>query len=260
MQKVGNPVANLRIAAPCPASWEGMAGDERVRHCTLCDLKVYNFAEMTSAEVRQVLARSEGRVCGRLYQRADGTLLTRDCPTGLRALQRRASRAAAAVISALLALPSLFCGTTRKTPPTQARGGTLVLDVMPASSAQQAMFEGAVRDRDGFVIPGARIVVRDEASKREAETITDADGAFSIPSLCDGVYRVEVGVEGLDSASFAQVRLQADQATHASVVLRPDELLTTTVGVMTNVSSQQLPLDVTVSTTFSQYFINTLPR
>jgi hypothetical protein len=57
-----------------------MAGDERVRHCTLCSLNVYNFAEMTREEVRELLARTEGRVCARLYRRAGGTVLTRDCP------------------------------------------------------------------------------------------------------------------------------------------------------------------------------------
>src|SRR3954462_15303359 len=98
---------NLRIAAPCPASWDEMAGDERVRHCTLCSLNVYNFAEMTRDEVRELLVRTEGRVCARLYQRADGTVLRRDCPTGLRAIQQRASRIAAAVIAALLSLPAL---------------------------------------------------------------------------------------------------------------------------------------------------------
>ena len=51
-----------------------------MRHCTLCDLNVYNFAELTREEIRALLT-SEGRVCGRLYRRADGTLLTRDCPS-----------------------------------------------------------------------------------------------------------------------------------------------------------------------------------
>jgi len=55
-------------------------------------LNVYNFAEMTRDEVRDLLARTEGRVCARLYRRADGTVLTRDCPTGLRALRRRGIR------------------------------------------------------------------------------------------------------------------------------------------------------------------------
>src|SRR5215210_6176183 len=75
-----DPLKQIRIAAPCPATWEAMSGDERRRHCTLCDLSVYNFAEMTGEEIRELLVRSEGRLCARLYRRADGTLLTRDCP------------------------------------------------------------------------------------------------------------------------------------------------------------------------------------
>lgn len=43
---------NLRIAVPCEADWETMAGDARVRHCTLCNLNVYNFAEMTRFTAR----------------------------------------------------------------------------------------------------------------------------------------------------------------------------------------------------------------
>src|SRR3954453_5494261 len=103
-------LATLRIAAPCPASWDAMAGDERVRHCTLCTLNVYNFAKMTRAEVRELLVRTEGRVCARLYRRADGTVLTRDCPTGLRAVRQRASRVAAALVTALCALPAFAFG------------------------------------------------------------------------------------------------------------------------------------------------------
>src|SRR5436190_6844716 len=106
-------LGSIRIAAPCHASWAEMAGDERVRHCTLCSLNVYNFAEMTRDEVRELLVRTEGRVCARLYRRTDGTVLTRDCPTGLRAIRQRASRIAAAVIAALLSLPALaFAGTS----------------------------------------------------------------------------------------------------------------------------------------------------
>src|SRR5204863_4095976 len=101
MPNAQDPIESLRIATPCQASWQRMAGDERVRHCTLCSLNVYNFAEMTRDEVRELLVRTEGRVCARLYRRADGTVLTRDCPAGLRALRRRASRAAAALLALL---------------------------------------------------------------------------------------------------------------------------------------------------------------
>src|SRR5437763_488881 len=51
MPNAQDPIESLRIATPCQASWQRMAGDERVRHCTLCSLNVYNFAEMTRDEV-----------------------------------------------------------------------------------------------------------------------------------------------------------------------------------------------------------------
>ena len=35
---------DLRIASPCPAEWSKMTGTDRVRHCSECDLKVYNFS------------------------------------------------------------------------------------------------------------------------------------------------------------------------------------------------------------------------
>src|SRR5580765_7666474 len=119
----------LRIAVPCQASWEGMAGDERVRHCTLCSLNVYNFAEMTRDEVRELLVRTEGRVCARLYRRADGTVLTRDCPTGLRAMRQRASRVAAALIAALLSLPAMAFGGPTCKPRLKTRGSKVTLEI-----------------------------------------------------------------------------------------------------------------------------------
>lgn len=73
----------LQIASPCPASWAEMAGDEQARHCAACDKKVYNIATMTSAEVVALIELTEGHFCGRLFRRADGTVLTADCPVGL---------------------------------------------------------------------------------------------------------------------------------------------------------------------------------
>src|SRR5262245_23205560 len=96
-------VNNLRVASLCPASWDSMSGDNTVRYCELCHLNVYNFSAMTTAEVEKLLMTNEGRrICGRLYKRADGTVITRDCPVGLRALRKRIARRAGAVLTALL--------------------------------------------------------------------------------------------------------------------------------------------------------------
>ena len=53
---------NARIAAPCPASWEHMKGDDRVRFCGECQLNVYNFAELSDEEVQKLILETEGRL------------------------------------------------------------------------------------------------------------------------------------------------------------------------------------------------------
>ena len=68
-----------------------MTGDERVRHCAECKLNVYNLSEMSGQQATELITETEGRLCVRFYRRADGTMLTRDCPVGVAALKRRLS-------------------------------------------------------------------------------------------------------------------------------------------------------------------------
>lgn len=86
----------IRVASPCTASWDAMKGDDQVRYCGQCKLNVYNLSEMSLDEISQLMARKEGRTCVRFYRRADGTVLTDDCPVGLRAIRRRLALVAAA--------------------------------------------------------------------------------------------------------------------------------------------------------------------
>ncbi|MFN7135756.1 MAG: hypothetical protein ACK4N5_27030, partial [Myxococcales bacterium] len=94
-------VNQLRIAAPCRVSWAAMSGDERKRLCGECRLHVYNVAELTRDEVRALVGGGDD-VCMRLYRRADGTVITRDCPLGQR-VRDRMSLALGAVLAALAA-------------------------------------------------------------------------------------------------------------------------------------------------------------
>lgn len=97
-----DPLEHVKVAAPCPADWERMVGDERMRYCDRCSLHVYNLSGMTRREAEALVASSEGRLCVRFYRRPDGTILTRNCPVGLSALRRRAARAATATLTAVL--------------------------------------------------------------------------------------------------------------------------------------------------------------
>lgn len=70
----------LRVASPCTADWEKMVGDDRVRYCDQCKLNVYNLSAMSLSEIEHLRVTSTAGVCGRLYRRLDGTILTKDCP------------------------------------------------------------------------------------------------------------------------------------------------------------------------------------
>jgi hypothetical protein len=97
----------IRVDKPCPASWEKMRGNERVRFCEECALHVYNLSAMTREAAQALVADREGRLCVRYYQRADGTVITQDCGGGLRRAIKRGriltATAAAFLLSAVLA-------------------------------------------------------------------------------------------------------------------------------------------------------------
>ena len=79
----------FQIASPCHESWEAMPGGERVRSCERCQHKVYHLSEMTDTEVTALVQNTEGRLCVRFYQRADGTVLTKDCPVAVGAKRQK---------------------------------------------------------------------------------------------------------------------------------------------------------------------------
>ena len=97
---------NIVVSAPCSMSWAAMAGDDRVRHCGGCSQNVYNISDMTQKEAELFLQENGTGNCMQFYRRADGTIMTDNCPVGLRALRNRcrsALRVAAAAVASLLA-------------------------------------------------------------------------------------------------------------------------------------------------------------
>jgi hypothetical protein len=88
----------ISIASPCSANWNDMQGDDRRRFCASCRLHVHDLSAMTRDDAEALLrAAGQGRVCVRLFRRADGRVLTRDCPVGLRQKLRAAWARAAAL-------------------------------------------------------------------------------------------------------------------------------------------------------------------
>ena len=106
MKKRLSILDNLEIARPCNASWDEMNGSEKERFCQSCQMSVFNISDMTRIEAEKFLSerRPSARVCTKFYRRADGTILTDNCPKSL----RKARDLALALKKKLVATASLF--------------------------------------------------------------------------------------------------------------------------------------------------------
>ncbi|HEV3118932.1 MAG TPA: hypothetical protein VGY58_17905 [Gemmataceae bacterium] len=103
MSSPAMPLEQIRVASPCPASWEAMHGNDRVRFCGQCRKNVYDLSALSSADAQALIEAHEGRLCVRFYQRVDGTILTADCPVVLAKKTRRLRVWVAALLVACLA-------------------------------------------------------------------------------------------------------------------------------------------------------------
>jgi len=88
MSQLHIPLESVSVASPCRASWDNMEGDDKARLCLTCHKHVYNLSEMSRGEAEALIREKEGNLCVRFYQRADGTIMTNNCPIGLRVVQR----------------------------------------------------------------------------------------------------------------------------------------------------------------------------
>src|SRR6185436_16673405 len=153
----------LRIASPCPTTWEQMKGDDRTRFCDLCNLHVYNIAELTASEAKSLIANTEGRICARLFRRSDGTVITKDCPVGLRAVRRRVARIAGAAFATIISLCGGAFGQKVKDDKS-CRQQVKISRTLTQDPIANGRVAGTILDSNGAVIPGAVITINDAKS------------------------------------------------------------------------------------------------
>ncbi|MBA3455720.1 MAG: hypothetical protein H0T42_21675 [Deltaproteobacteria bacterium] len=136
---------NIRVATPCSADWAKMTGDERVRVCGDCTKSVYNLSDMTRDEAQALIVEKAGKLCVRYFQRADGTILLKDCSIGVKRRRRRVLFAAgAAALLAGVAGVAYHAATDAEHPsPHEVMGnfgaGEPIMGEMAAPEVQQPM-------------------------------------------------------------------------------------------------------------------------
>src|SRR5437868_1150792 len=98
------PLSTVKVASPCTASWDEMSGDDTTRFCGQCAQYVYNLSEMTKEDAEALIMEHEGKMCVRFYQRSDGTMMSKDCPVGWRAVKRRMALLGGVAVAVLAAM------------------------------------------------------------------------------------------------------------------------------------------------------------
>jgi hypothetical protein len=125
----------ISVAQPCTQRWSGMTGSNARRHCESCNKQVHNFAAMTAREIGQLVAFSDGHLCGRISREADGQVIT--------AAQLNRPVAARIALAASLSIASL-AGAQSTNPPKAVVTGILQPPdpKLPTSNAMIAITQG----------------------------------------------------------------------------------------------------------------------
>ena len=238
--RAGLDLSRIRIASPCPSDWNKMVGDARVRHCSECNLNVYNLSAMTERQARQFLGGNSGkRVCLRLYRRADGTIITQDCPWGFRALKRRATRLASALFSAVL---SVSIAKARPIPQQTSQ---------PTKENRESKSGLAITvvDPQGAVLSNAQVILTGPKTKPgpQATGVTDEMGRVEFPSLAPGEYTITVNAKYFIAEHQSGLMLAAGKPSNLVITMKIDPKATTTVevGIVTDAPLIQTDAQVT---------------
>jgi hypothetical protein len=216
---------SLRIATPCSADWSEMSGDDRVRFCSHCSLNVYNLSAMSRGEAEALVAEREGRICVRFHRRADGTVLSRDCPVGLSAVRQGTMRRLRSMIAAGAALIAGVVGLDA-TASEGTRLGRIALPrtVGPADSTGTADEPEPEESGEVMIMGGLMPVELGEVEMRSDDTTgrngSEAQGGETVPdgpALIDGPVGPELGqVRDISPTEMTSEPVRADAPEESS--------------------------------------------
>jgi hypothetical protein len=225
-----------------------------VRHCHSCQLNIYNISTLTGAEAENLIATHEGKLCIRLHRRADGTVITKDCPVGLRALRKRVAGIASAAFATVLGLVSVGLAQDSHVTPNSSN----VRIVTKPTSDATTVIHGKVRDPNGADIPGARVSLFGAKKKALKKVLTNDEGLFELRvDQPEGGYKIRIELRGFKPVEIVLNNIEKNDNEIDAVL----EVKSVTVVVGTY--GMDNGIDVTsssVKTTITLNMIERLPR
>ena len=99
----------------------------------------------------------------------------------------------------------------------------LVVLIAPAAASAQistATLTGTVVDESKAVLPGASIIATDLETGRKYETVSDTRGAYQLPPLPPGAYRIEAELSGFARTEVPKIELLVGQNASLALTMR----------------------------------------
>ena len=81
----------------------------------------------------------------------------------------------------------------------------------PAAAQSTARLRGTITDEQGAVVPGAGILLRNQATGEERSVTSDRVGEFQIPSILPGIYQLDVKASGFQTRVVKDLRVEVAQ-------------------------------------------------
>ena len=253
MKNTNFDVNRLRVASPCPVGWESMKGNDRKRLCDVCEINVFNISSLTNAEVEELIGRKNGRLCIRLYRRTDGTVLTKDCPVGLRAVRKRIGKMVGITFAAILGLFSV--AFSQKTRETKSDHVTVTRTTKVTAGS---VITGHIKDQAGAVIPGVKIKLTGKGSVRGQNTTSDDTGTYHFNTLLPGSYKIEFRYPGFKRELIEDVVVGDRESVQVDLEMRLSSK-TVTVGIFTSEPTIDVT-STTAGTSITSEMIEQLPH
>jgi hypothetical protein len=126
-----------------------------------------------------------------------------------------------------------------------------------AQGGATSTLSGVVVDAGGGVVPGATIVVKNNGTGTQFETVSNTDGLFSVPALAAGAYSVTVSLAGFKTAVINDLPASIGQPLSVKATLEVGNLEET---IVVQSSSDIINTQTaTISSTLNVDQINKLP-
>ncbi len=242
---VSKPISSfnrMKIAAPCDADWESMAGNDQVRFCEHCNLHVTDLSSLSRRDAMELVARSQGRICVRFIPTPSGGVLTRTLPEKLYRIQRRVSRIAASAFTATLSISSAMAqspGSSSSDQVTEAVQRVQTEGRREITDQFKAGIEGVVRTEENSRISNATVVLVDRETGEERTAISSGFGRYVFESLPEGDYMLWARKPGLRT-SRETINVPSNTTIHTELVMHePAMLFGETMGAMSIVAEPE---------------------